>query len=130
MRKHLLITILFAVLLIVAVGCTNSPQTPNDKVVQKITYTDEFNFLPKHPSMTLKELQKGEEGNFDYAFYTISGTDFEKFFTEYEAILKQDGWTVTQDIKPTGLSVEKEGHISSMALSKGQNEVVLVVTAK
>ncbi|MDF2801220.1 MAG: hypothetical protein K0S61_1123 [Anaerocolumna sp.] len=148
MRRNLYFTILLSILLIVTVGCTNTakasittetPKVTETPVVTEIpkgtetpnvTYTDEFDYLPKHPSMKLKDFIKGEQGNFDYAFYTISGVEFNSFFTKYEAILKQDNWTVSKDEKPNALTVEKGNHLSAMALSKENDIITLVITAK
>lgn len=116
-----------SILVFVLLGCNATPKTPP---APKINYTAEINYLPSHPSMKLKEFRKGEGGAFDYVFYTISGTEYDKFLTEYENILKQDGWTITDDKKPDGLSIKKNEHIASMALAKMENEIVLTVAAK
>jgi hypothetical protein len=127
MRKIKFTIAIMPIIIFVLFGCTPAPKT---LPAPKINYTAEINFLPSHPSMKLKEFRKGEGGAFDFVFYTISGTEYNKFLTEYENILKQDGWTITDDKKPDGLSIKKNEHLASMALAKIENEIVLTVAAK
>mgnify|MGYP000874518088 CR=1 FL=1 len=131
MKKHILI-MLFLLWLATLIGCTNT-NTPEEIVTPENdlpAYTDEFKFLPSHPNMKLKEFIKGEQGVQDYAFYIVSDVEFDKFLVEYEDILIKEGWTVTNDGKPTSLGLEKDEHIAAMALSRTEFGTTLAITAK
>ncbi len=138
MKKIFLATILVLSLVLSIVGCSGTPQEPIENPQEnpqenppvEITYTDEFPYLPKHPSMVLKELQKGSPESGDYAFYTIPDAEYETFFVKYEEILKQDGWSVTIDEKPNGLGVAKDDHMAAMTVNKTAEGTMMVINSK
>lgn len=135
MKKILFVTLSLFIVLMAAAGCTKSPSQPNEPTAPgtdtpKLTYTEEFSYLPALPSMKLKDLQKGQEGSYDYAYYTLSDIEYDKILDQYESLLKKDGWTVTEDKKPKSLTVTKDDHLAAMSLSKVNNVPTLVITSK
>jgi hypothetical protein len=135
MKKLLSVILSLFILLMVAAGCSKSPSQPNEPGTpgtgtSKLTYTQEFTYLPALPAMKLKDFQKGQQGSYDYAYYTLSDIEYDKILDHYERLLKQDGWTVTEDKKPKSLTVTKADHLAAMVLSKVKNEPTLVITSK
>lgn len=116
-RKIILFLLLVTLLVLPACG-------PNKRIV----YTKEFTFLPMHTSMELQEFDEPVQGGFGRAVYYVD--DFDTFFTEYEEILKKDGWQIAEDNKPDALTVTKGDHTSAMVLSQIEGTNTLIILAR
>ena len=123
MKRELIILLL---LMFILSACG----TARDKEA-KITYTEEFPHVPKHPSMVFEEFTEAEsEEQLSQATYRIEDEEYESFLTEYEEILIDDGWEIIQDEKPMSLSMKKGEEISVFIVYKVGDTLMLTAFAK
>ena len=122
--KRELIILLLLIFILSACG------TATDKEA-KITYTEEFPHVPKHPSMVFEEFTEAEsEEQLSQATYRIEDEEYESFLTEYEEILIEDGWEIIQDEKPMSLSMKKDEQISVFIVYKVGDTLMLTAFAR
>ncbi|MCM1990261.1 hypothetical protein [Oceanirhabdus seepicola] len=97
---------------------------------QEITYTEEFNYLPKYEGMVIEDFKEPIEGQMGIAVYKLKDASPEDVLKKYERLLKKDGWKVTKDNKPANLTVEKENHQATIATSKTEEGTTLTIMSK
>lgn len=124
MKKIFILLLVFSILLV-------------SSCATRITYTEEFPFLPAYKNMTLEvdeeDLEEDtaeEPGQLVKKTFIVANADVDNILGEYEQILNEDGWTITYDGKPQMLEAEKGEH-KAMFVAYGQDgDVKLDITAK
>ena len=134
MRK---IFYLFTLLILIGslVGCGAKSSNPtngtNTPAADKITHTTELTYLPSYngikstaysPATTTAPLAKTK--------FTIKNTTDVKVYEDYKNILKNDGWTITQEQKVISFSAKKDAHSANISIQISGNDVILTVQSK
>ncbi|MGC7869947.1 hypothetical protein ACPUYX_00295 [Desulfosporosinus sp. SYSU MS00001] len=111
---------------------TNNAAKTSSNSSNAITYTEEFSYLPAYngvksavsykPASTTQPL--GE------ATYLIQNTKDTKVFEDYEALLKKNGWTITQEKQVISFSAKKQDHVANISVSIFGTGVILTVQSK
>ncbi|WP_088228948.1 hypothetical protein [Desulfosporosinus sp. FKB] len=111
---------------------TNNAANTSSNSSSAITYTEDFSYLPAYngvkssvshkPASTAQPL--GE------ATYVIQNVKDTQVFNDYEALLKKDGWTITQEKKVISFSAKKQDHVANISLSIFGSGVILTVQSK
>lgn len=97
---------------------------------EKVKYTEEFAYLPAYPGMTFAEKKPTEDQSFTNATYKVTNVKGDEVLKNYEDILKNDGWKVTQDNKPSTITVEKDKHMAVIVPIQEQNDVTIFISTK
>lgn len=114
-------------ILILALTACGSTKTPNNN----ITYTEEFDYIPKHEAMALDSYAEAEAADqFSDALYKLNGVNFDTFLEEYQTILEKDGWEITEDKKPISISAQKGERIAVFLLSESDGGILMMVLAR
>lgn len=126
--KKITFLLILVILTLGLAACSPSPQAPKEA---EITYTEEFDYIPKHEAMELQHFNESEgEGEFSDALYKLEGVEADKFLEEYQALLVKDGWEIVEDKKPISLSAKKNDRTAVFLLNESNEGILLMVLAK
>lgn len=119
--KKLLCPILIFILSFLLISCGN-----------KTSYTKEISYLPSYGGNVKLEgsASKNDKTGFTTATYVIENTSNKDVLNNYKKLLKDDGWTITQDLTPNSMAAKKDTHNISMIPKQDGNDVKLMIIAK
>lgn len=119
--KKLCIIILSFVLLIGFVSCRSTK-----------AYTEEFPYLPAYYNNIKSDTSPSYDKitGFSKATYTIVNTTNTEVFLNYENILKNDDWTITQDQNPDSIVANKGTHQATIKTQVAGKDVKLLILTK
>lgn len=129
--KKIAYILIFSLLVVGLAAC--SPTTPKTPNASEITYTEEFDYIPKHDAMVLQDFAEAEEvGGFSDALYKLEGeaVKFDTFLEEYQALLVKDRWEITEDKKPISISARKGERSAVFLLSESNEGILMMVLTK
>lgn len=137
MMKKLFYLFAILVLTISLVSCAAKNPNPsnnntNSPTENAIAYTKEFSYLPSYngiKSATTYTPTNAKEP-LATAKYLIQNTTDTKVFEDYETILKEDGWTITQEEKVISFSAKKDTHLANISIQISGKDVMLTVQSK
>ncbi|MCB2306003.1 hypothetical protein LGL08_05555 [Clostridium estertheticum] len=96
----------------------------------KITYTKDLAYLPTYNGVKTAKYTAKTKKALATSTYTLKNTTDVKVFNDYQAILKQDGWTITEAKKSYSLSAKKGTHIAIVLIQKTTKDVILSIMSK
>jgi len=96
----------------------------------KIVYTKELKYLPSYNGVKSTKYTAAGKKTLATSKYTLKNTTDAKVFQDYQAILKKDGWTITQAKKSFSISAKKGTHISNVIIQKSGKDVMLMILSK
>ena len=133
MKKFLSILVVLAIAISLTACADKGSGSASTSSNITITYTKEFSYLPAYSGMKLQSFTPSKaSGDVSTAKYIIKVINWKEILQNYENILKKDGWTISQDNKPTCLVAKKGTHQVALLLStngKG-TDVTLGVVSK
>ncbi|WP_088188342.1 hypothetical protein [Desulfosporosinus sp. FKA] len=96
------------------------------------TYTEEFSYLPAYNSVKSAVSYKpaSTAQPLGEATYIIQNTKDTQVFENYEALLKKDGWTISQEKKVVSFTAKKQDHVANISISIFGTGVILTVQSK
>lgn len=138
MKKFLYVTTILVISLsFVACGSkttTASKATTDASVAAakiKVTYTKELKYLPSYNGVQAGEYTaKSKKSPLATSKYTLKNTADTKVFQDYQAILKKDGWTITQAKKSYNILAKKGTHTVDVIVQKSNKDVILMIISK
>ncbi|MBU3158327.1 hypothetical protein KPL37_00880 [Clostridium frigoris] len=142
MKKFLYITMVLVISLsFVACGSKTTTDASNDSkattttpaktpVKAKITYTKNLAYLPSYSGVQAAKYTAKTKKALATSKYTLKNTTDAKVFTNYLAILKQDGWTITGSTKSTVIFAKKGTHTANIIIQKTGKDVILMISSK
>lgn len=81
----------------------------------KVSYFEEFNYLPKYSGAEkVSFTESTEEGKLSKAEYTVPDSDAASSTDKYATILENDGWTIQKDEENNFITAKKDEHIASI----------------
>ena len=94
-------------------------------------YTKEFTYLPSyHWVQAFEYTPATEKEPFAKAKYLIHNTTDTQVHEGYQAILINDGWTITQETKVITFSAKKDIHLANISISSSDEGIILTVQSK
>ncbi|MBU3173249.1 hypothetical protein [Clostridium estertheticum] len=137
MKKFLYITMVLVVSLSF-VACGSKTTTDASKSTTpvaattpvKITYTKELAYLPTYNGVKTATYTAKTKKALANSKYTLKSTTDVKVFNDYQAILKQDGWTITEAKKSYSLIAKKGTHMAIILIQKTNKDVILSIMSK
>ncbi|APC41900.1 hypothetical protein [Clostridium estertheticum] len=140
MKKFLYITMVLVISLsFVACGSkttTDASKTSKDTTPvaattpAKITYTKDLAYLPTYNGVKTTNYTAKTKKALATSKYTLKSTTDVKVFNDYQAILKQDGWTITEAKKSYSLIAKKGTHMAIILIQKTNKDVILSIMSK
>ncbi|MBU3102152.1 MULTISPECIES: hypothetical protein [Clostridium] len=141
MKKFLYITMVLVISLsFVACGSkttTDASKTSNattpaatTPAKAKITYTKDLAYLPTYNGVKTAKYTAKTKKALAASTYTLKNTTDVKVFNDYQAILKQDGWTITEAKKSYSLNAKKGTHMAIILIQKTAKDVILTIMSK
>ena len=138
MKKFLYITMVLVVSLsFVACGDktpTNvnkaNKATTNAPAKTKITYTKELAYLPSYNGVQSAKYTPKSKKALATSKYTLKNTTDVKVYQNYQAILKNDGWTITEAKKSFSINAKKGTHMALIMIQKTKKDVILTIISK
>lgn len=119
-KKPLIIIVILAVIAIIAITTYS----------QRVTYTEEFTYLPQIKGMEIEKYEEAKDDQFGNAIYKIQGEKYEDFLTKYEKILSKDGWKITEENKPENLEATKGEHIARINVVDSKEDLMILLWSK
>ncbi|MCB2357818.1 hypothetical protein [Clostridium estertheticum] len=142
MKKFLYITMVLVISLsFVACGSKNTtdasktskdttPVAATTPAKTKITYTKDLAYLPTYNGVKTATYTAKTKKTLATSKYTLKSTTDVKVFNDYQAILKQDGWTITEAKKSYSLIAKKGTHMAIILIQKTTKDVILSIMSK
>ncbi|KNF09754.1 hypothetical protein CLPU_2c02060 [Gottschalkia purinilytica] len=96
----------------------------------KTSHNEEFSNIPTYEGMVLENLQNPEDSEMSVAKYIIKDKNRKEVFKEYEKILLENEWSVTNKNSPEGMTIEKEDYKAMITIEQIGNNVKLTIIRK
>ncbi|MBU3155367.1 hypothetical protein [Clostridium estertheticum] len=138
MKKFLYITMVLVISLsFVACGSKTTADASKTSIATsttpaktKITYTKDLAYLPTYTGVQSAKYTAKTKKALDTSTYTLKNTTDVKVFNDYQAILKQDGWTITEAKKSYSVNAKKGTHMAIILIQKTAKDVILTIMSK
>lgn len=111
---------------------TSNEVSSTETKKSNIPYVKEIEYLPAYDSnMKAKTFVAANENNkSSVGVYVIKSTTCDKVFTNYEKILKDDGWKIYQSVKDHSISAQKDTHDTTIMIQQLKEDVNLTISSK
>ena len=139
MKKFLYVTTILVISLSF-VACGNKVTTTANNTTKKaatnvpakakIVYTKELTYLPSYNGIQSAKYTAKTKKALATSKYTLKNTTDTKVFNDYQAILKQDGWTITVAKKYAIIFAKKGTHTANIIVQKMGKDVILMISSK
>jgi len=96
----------------------------------KVTYTKDLKYLPAYTGAPSATYTAKTKKTLATSKYTIKNTTDVKVYQDYQAILKKDGWTITEAKKSYSISAKKGTHTAIVIIQKSKKDVILMIISK
>lgn len=126
MKKFFYITMVLVISLSF-VACGSKTTTP---AKTKITYTKDLAYIPTYNGVQSATYTAKTKKTPATSKYTLKNTTDVKVFNDYQAILKQDSWTITGATKSTTIFAKKGTHTANIIVQKMGKDVILMISSK
>jgi len=133
MKKFLYIgmVLVIAISLAACGSKTSTNATTKATTNVKTTYTKELKYLPEYSAVKATSFTAAtKKAPLATIKYTIKNTTDTKVYNNYESILKNDGWTITEGKKYFSISSKKDKHIANVLIQKSGKDIILIVLSK
>lgn len=97
---------------------------------RKITYTKEFEYIPKYKNMVSEKYEPAKDGAFGNAVYYVDGVKYEDYLKNYQKLLERDGWKVEKDNKPNDMELTKGEHILRINAVNSKDKLIVLLWTK
>lgn len=110
----------------------NSKVSSTETKKSNIPYAKEIEYLPAYDgTMKAKNFVAANKDNkSSVGTYTLKSTTSDKVFSNYEKILKDDGWKIYQSIKAHSISAKKGTHDTTIMIQQLKKDVNLTISSK
>jgi hypothetical protein len=97
---------------------------------EKVTYTNEFPYLPILDKMELESFNEAEGDNLSEGTYIVKNIEYNEVLDRYQEILEKDGWTISQDQKPANIAAQKGDHIVIIVPQEVEHGIRILIFSK
>lgn len=99
--------------------------------VNTTAYTKEFTYLPSYHWVQATEYTPATDKEpFAQAKYLIHNVSDTQVFDSYQAILINDGWTITEETRVITFSAKKDIHLANISITSTNEGIMLIVQSK